>query len=350
MITDTLSGQRAFNVFGFEVKLHNFAAMLTLAILTLCAMAWSISLGSIDTSFWNVFEALLGINNSVDQQWAIYDVRLPRLILAIMAGAAIALTGAMLQSLTQNPLADPGLLGLSQGSMIIIMILMVFFPGIDRAYYPFAAMLGGLAVGFFILSLTGRHFSGGIAILLMGIAVESALSSITLIILLYTPSEVSYSLGIWLNGSLFLSNWQAILDFLPWIILGLLIMIFAAKPLSILELGSLRARTLGSATEVSKPLILIGSVLISAASVTAVGPLAFLGVLAPQLAAIVSRATGFTRLVLAAQMGGLILILADTLTRVLISTAYMPVGLTIIIIGAPIFIICLRIRLLNQTR
>lgn len=343
-----IDGRRTIEFGRWCLNLHNMLTFVGLLVGAFIIASISISLGAIEMTFGDVLHVIFGGTASENEYFAVFGVRMPRIMLGFMVGCTVAMAGAMLQSLAQNPLADPGLLGLSQGSLIMIMIFIVFLPDLPEAYYPFGALLGGLCVGALLLTLTGKNNSGGIAIVLMGIAVETTLSSISAMLLIHTPPEISYDLGVWLNGSLLFSTWAAVWSYLPWFGLTVLLALWFGKITRALDLGDQKAMTLGEGTHKSKPLLLIGAVLITAASVTAVGPLVFLGVIAPHLAQFLSPSSGTSRLFLSAAMGGAIVVAADVFTRTLAATGYVPIGLTIIMIGAPLFIITLRLRRLNH--
>ena len=343
-----LDRRRRIGVHDVSARIHNVATFAGMGVLAVAVACFSISTGAIELDFFDVMRVLIGGPATEDERFAVLYVRLPRILLGFMAGWAIALTGAMLQSLSQNPLADPGLLGLSQGSLVMIMLFIVFFPDIPKELYPFGAMLGGLAICLLLLLLTGRNNTGGIAILLMGIAVETALSSVTATLLLYTPQEVSYALGIWLNGSLFYSSWDNAIEFSLWFAFTIAMIVVLGKSLKAFDLGDQMAMSLGEPATYSKPVILIVAVLITSACVAQVGPLAFLGVLAPHLASFISKATGKSRLFLASMMGGTLVVLADMITRTSATDMYLPIGLTIVMIGAPLFILSLRLSSLRR--
>ena len=117
---------------GISAKLHNVVAFLGVGLAGFLLAAVSVSTGATDISFWDALRILLGGSGSEDATYAIYEVRLPRILLAFMAGWSVALVGALLQSLAQNSLADPGLLGLTQGALTVIMIFIVVFPAVPR--------------------------------------------------------------------------------------------------------------------------------------------------------------------------------------------------------------------------
>lgn len=342
-----LDGQKVLRLStGAEIRLGNLTAGLLLTAGAVALALWSMSLGTTPVPLVDILAALTGTALSEDSAFAILDVRLPRILIGFMAGWSVAMTGAMLQSLAQHPLADPGLLGLSQGSMVAIMLVLVFAPDLPGTAVPLAALAGGIAVALVLSLLIGRA-TGGLAILLMGIAVETVLSSLTSILILYTPNETSYALSSWLAGSLFHSSWPSFADFAPWFALSLPGLILAGPALRIFDLGQESAMALGLNARLARPALLVLAVLLTATAVTAVGPLIFLGVMAPHLAQFLSPASGRARLVLAGLMGGVLVIGADCLTRGIDTGFALPIGLSLTILGVPLFILTLRLRALR---
>ncbi|WP_448956204.1 FecCD family ABC transporter permease [Labrys neptuniae] len=332
---------------GLELRLGNLYAGLFLIAATLALAALSSGIGTIGADLGDLARALVGTPLAADKAYALWDVRLPRILTGFLAGWLVAMAASMLQSLTRNPLADPGLLGLSQGSMIMIMLALIFAPATSQFLIPLAALAGGLAVALLLLVLVGRERANGLAILLMGIAIETVLSSIASLLILYTPSETSYALSSWLAGSLFQASWSGIAALMPWFLLSLPAAFLAGRRLAPYDLGDETAQALGEPIGWSRPAILLTAVLLGAAAVTAVGPLMFLGVLAPQLVGFLSPALARARLFLTGLMGGLLVVAADSLTRSLAGEMALPLGLSLTLIGVPLFILSLRLRALK---
>ena len=342
-----LSGRRQIDLGFSKVDLGNIVALLGIGVAILVAICISVSNGTTSLSFWDVVQGLLGIDVGEDKMFAIFENRLPRIMMAIMAGFMVAVVGALLQSLAQNPLADPGILGLSQGSILAIMLVILFFPNAPQYVFPISGMAGALAVGTALLLLVGKNNQGGIAVLLMGIAVETTLSSVTTVLIVHTPIEISYRLQQWAMGSLVYSSWNTVMDMLVWIIVCVAVIIVLGRRLRLYDLGDQTAVSLGENIRLSKPVLVFMAVLMTAYSVSAVGPLTFLGILAPNLADFVSRSSGGMRLILGGAMGGFILVIADFITRKMTLYMYMPVGMTLILVGVPLFVLTLRIRYLR---
>lgn len=335
---------------GLKVRQHNLVVFCGLVILAVFIAMVSASIGTTQTTLAEVFRVLSGASDDQDLIFAIWDVRLPRILLGFLAGCSVALAGAMLQSIAQNPLSDPGLLGISQGSVVAILLAMVFVPALPPVWMPGVALTGGLGVALMILLLVGGSRAGGITILLMGIAIETTLSSLTSILILYTPPEASISLSAWLAGSLFQADWAKVTALTPWFLLCVLAVFAMGRAVRSYDLGDHIAMALGENIARSRPILLILAVMLTSAALVAVGPLMFLGIMAPHIAGFISPASGRARLALAALIGGILVIGADTITRAVVSDIALPVGLSLTLIGAPVFIITMRLRSLRSAQ
>lgn len=349
----SLDGRRVLRLpGGLLLRLHNLAAAGALLLALAVAAGVSLATGVTDIDWPSVWQA--GLDADDAQAFALWQVRLPRVLLAAMAGWCLAVTGAMLQSTARNPLADPGLLGISQGATVAILLALVAAPAWAVGMGLSAAALGGaLAAALALVVLTygsGGSGAGGLALVLMGIALESTLSAVTGILLLYAPVEASLSLSRWMAGSLDQANGRAALALLPWVLASLLALPALGRRLRSHELGDALAQALGEDVRRSRPVVLLAAVLLTAVTLPAVGPLMFLGIMAPHLAGALSPATGGMRLLLSGLMGALLLVGADCLTRAAVSAGTLPVGLSLVLIGVPLFLLVLRLRKLRSAR
>jgi iron complex transport system permease protein len=333
---------------GLQMRTGNLLAGSFLVAAALTLAAWSSGLGLTDTGLADLLRALAGGSLSDAETYALWTVRLPRILLGFMVGWAVALSGALLQSIARNPLADPGLFGFSQGSMIMIMLLLVIAPLAPKSLVAVAAVTGGLCVAGLLLWLVGGERSSGLSIVLLGIAVETVLSSFGALLILYLPTETSIVLSEWLAGSLFQANWSMIAAFTPLFVLALAGSLLAGGATAAYDLGTEMAQALGEPVARSRPLMLLFAVVLSAAAVTAVGPLMFLGVLAPHIAGFISPAVGRARLLLSGLMGGILVVAADAFSRGIASGIPLPLGLSLTMIGVPLFIIALRLQALRR--
>lgn len=333
---------------GLQLRISNLIAGAGLVGVVFLLAGYATSVGLAQTDLFDLLNSIMGGTLSDAKAYALWSVRLPRIVLGFLVGWAVALSGAMLQSLSRNPLADPGLFGFSQGSMIMIMILLVMAPLAPKSLVALAAILGGLCVAGLLLWLVGGERSTGLSIILMGIALETVLSSVGALLILYLPPEMSSTLSEWMAGSLFQANWALISSFLPLFLLSLAGVFLVGGKMAVYDLGSDMALALGEPVGRSRPLILLFAVLLSAASVTAVGPLAFLGMLAPHIAGFLSPSIARARLFLSGLMGGILVVAADLLTRGFAGEFPLPLGLSLTVLGAPLFMIGLRLQSLRK--
>ncbi|SCM78470.1 Iron ABC transporter permease [uncultured Pleomorphomonas sp.] len=333
---------------GLAIRLGNLRAAAGLVALVAAIAVLSAGFGTTRAGMLDLLREIIGADLTDAQSYALWTVRLPRIALGFMTGWAVALSGAMLQSIARNPLADPGLLGVSQGSMTTIMLLLVLVPAAPKALVAGMAVGGGLSVALLLIWLVGGERSSGLALLLMGIAVETVLSSVGAMLLLYTPPEISLSLADWMAGSLFAADWPTVAAFAPLFALSMAGAFLVGARLSVYELGGEMAVSLGESVRWSRPAILILAVVLSASAVTAVGPLIFLGVLAPHIAGFLSPATARARLYLSGLTGGALVIAADAISRGGATGIPLPVGLALTLIGVPLFILTLRLQALRR--
>jgi|GEM_PF-511234 len=333
---------------GLQARTGNLRAGIGLVAAVLLLAVFSAGLGLTDAGLSDLLRTLSGHVLSGEQDYALWTVRLPRIVLGFMVGWSVAICGALLQSIARNPLADPGLFGFSQGSMTMIMLLLVVTPAAPKSLIALAALAGGLCVALLLIWLVGRDRSTGLSIVLMGIAIESVLSSFGSLLILYLPTETSLAISEWLAGSLFQASWPIIAAFTPLFLLSIAGIVLIGSALAAYDLGTEMAMALGEAVAVSRPVILLLAVLLSASAVTAVGPLVFLGVLAPHLASLISPAVARARLFLSGLMGGILVVAADAVARGLAGDIPMPLGLSLTMIGVPLFIVALRLQALRK--
>lgn len=345
-MTATLDGHRLLRVAGMQMRRVDLLVALALMALAAGLIVASLTVGTTPVGLADI---LPGAERSEAQDYALLSLRLPRALTGFVAGIAVAVSGAMLQSLTRNPIADPGLLGLSQGTLLAIMGVLVLAPDLPAALVPPVGCAGGLAVALFLSRLTGQGRGGdALAILLLGLAVETTLSSITAIVILYAPEDLSFAISVWLAGSLYQAGWHSLAAMLPWLLLALPLLFVAGPMLRLLELGEERTLALGLSLPPARLAILAATVLLTSAAVSVTGPLAFLGIMAPHIAGFLRPSSGRARLVLSGLVGGSFVVAADMLSRGLGTEIGLPVGLCLTLLGVPLFIVILRLRSLRR--
>lgn len=310
---------------------------LSLLILFLCLLA-SMSFGAADISLDSVYAALISFDGSTDHL-IIRTVRLPRSLIAMFVGAAIAVAGTLMQGLTRNPLADPGILGINAGAAMAVVMASFIFGTSSPTVYAWCAFLGAgvAAVIVYLLGSLGRGGMTPLNLTIAGAALTAFLSSLTTAILILSQKTLD-EVRFWLAGSVAGRDLTLFLQVLPYMVIGLAIAFALSRPITTLSLGEDIARGLGQRTAWVKVTAAVSVVLLAGSSVAAAGPIGFIGLIIPH---IVRWFVGFDyRWILpySAVFGAIFLVIADIGARLLIKPQELPVGVMTALFGAPFFI------------
>lgn len=272
-------------------------------------------------------------------------IRLPHTALIVLAGAALASSGAAYQGVFRNPLADPYLIGVASGAGLGAVIAMsVRWPTEWRGFYPvpLAAFAGAVLTIALVYSVArvGKSLPTT-TLILAGVAVSSFATSLTSFLMFRSTSELRRAIG-WMLGSSVLSGWSPFLAALPYAAIGMAVLVFSGHALNVLQYGEEQAQQLGLSAEKAKALILAAASLTTAAAVAFTGIIGFVGLIVPHLARILWGAD-YRRLLPLSMLGGAwLLLLADLLARTLLAPQVLPVGIVTALAGAPFFLWVLR--------
>ncbi|MFJ7666309.1 FecCD family ABC transporter permease [Lysinibacillus sp. NPDC097195] len=325
---------------------HCFPFYIILGLLLLLIVAFiSVQTGYRDISFLSFMQTILG-NGTAENVLTIFHFRLPRICMAILVGFGIAVSGAILQSITKNALADPGIMGINAGAGFAIVLYTFFLQGwmVSKAWLavfvmPLIALIGALLAALIIYVIAYK--SGHVApshMLLVGIGMNAAFSAgIIFFQIRMDPNDFTRTL-VWLAGSIWGSTWTYVYALLPWIVVLLPIAFYKARVLDILMLNDITAIGVGITVTKERKQLIIVAVLLAGVCVAVGGGITFLGLLAPHIAKKLVGGLHFRVIPLSAFVGALLLILADTISRIMIAPAELPVGIVLAIIGAPYFI------------
>ena len=269
-------------------------------------------------------------------------IRLPRILLAALCGMGLALSGCTLQAVTDNPLADPGILGINSGAGFFVMLFMGLFPALHidaKLYQPLFAMLGGLLTAFLLYSFARRngkirpaHF------LLGGIGVAAGFSALMTILGADMESSIYQMVSRWLVGNIWGTDWYQILILLPYLLVLIPFLFFRANVLDLLMLGEDSAATLGVRVGCERKQLLFVAAALAASCVSVSGGIGFIGLVAPHIARRLTGARHRSLLLSSMLTGGILLVLADTVGRVLLSEIEIPAGIVISVLAAPYFL------------
>jgi len=291
-----------------------------------------------------VLSVLMGKDEGIDTI-LVWVLRLPRSLAAFSAGVGLSIAGYLLQTLTRNPLAGPGLTGTSAGAVTSIVICLTFLPWLSPIYLPFIGMVGGIAAALVTFWIARGSLLAGsphnhirpLHLALGGINVSLFLTSITTWIIVIHGAQIP-SVLFWLAGGFQGRSWTAFYAMLPWIGVGALGAFSCHRIIGLMRLDEHSAASMGLHLTWWRPVILCLAVLPVAGIVPVAGPIAFIGLASPHLARIIRTTTPFLTCCLAASIGGLITVSADIIARSIVPPREMPVGIIIALIAGPVFI------------
>ncbi|MCY8072319.1 iron ABC transporter permease [Bacillus inaquosorum] len=304
----------------------------------------SLNLGVIKIAPLKTLQVFFGQGTARDEL-VLFEFRLPRIILSLLVGAGIAVAGAILQSVSQNDLAEPGILGINAGGSLAVVLFIYFFQGSasDLSFFgtfmlPFSALAGAILAAFLIYLLAWKKGVTPIRLILVGIGVNAGFNALLLIFQLKMDPHDFMQAAVWISGSIWGANWNMIWAILPWIVILLPFTLYKARYLNILQLGDQLATGLGTAVERERRILLLAAVTLAASCVAAAGGIAFLGLIAPHVARRLTGPRHQTLIPVSAFIGAFLFLLADTLARNVLAPSEIPVGLVISVLGAPYFI------------
>ncbi|PGY10658.1 iron ABC transporter permease [Bacillus sp. AFS031507] len=321
--------------FPFVYKI--IAAFLVFAGMTIAACVF----GAADTTVKDVWRALTS-NVSDNATSMLREIRFPRAAAAIFVGAALAVSGAIMQGLTRNPLADPGLLGLTAGANAALAITIAFIPSANYFSLTIACFVGA-AVGTLMVFGIGSIKKGGFSplrIVLAGAAVSAFLYAVAEGIGIYF--KFSKNVSMWTSGGMIGTSWKQLQIIVPFIIIGILVSLFLSRQLTILSLNEEVAVGLGQKTTQIKTILFIVIILLAGASVALVGNMAFIGLMVPHLVrAIVGTDYRFI-IPMSAISGATFMLFADTLGRTINAPYETPIIAIMAVMGLPFFLVIVR--------
>lgn len=315
---------------------------LLLVALLLVVAAVSLATGSYGVTIDQLLETLRGISISRAIDNVVWEFRFPRILAAALVGAMMALSGAALQNVTRNGLADPSLVGVSQGAALAVVALTVIAPNWGAGLRPWAAFAGSILVAMLIQGLSHTRQGGSaIRFILMGIGVAAFISSITSALMTYGEIDRAMAALAWLSGSINAASWSDVWVLFSWGAVLLPMLLILSRTMAVMSMGEVAAIGLGAPVRLVRYSLVAIAVGFAAIATSVVGPLGFVGLIAPHAARRMAHAGMGLHLVLTALVGALLVSIADLLGRALFAPIQIPAGLLTALIGVPIFIVLL---------
>ncbi|MDO7906460.1 iron ABC transporter permease [Paenibacillus sp. JX-17] len=316
-----------------------------LVLLLLVGLLISINTGQTPIPLGDVIRTLFGIGEPKDEL-IIMEFRLPRILITMLAGAGLSAAGAVLQGVTRNGLADPGILGINAGAglgVVLFITLNSLRADASPLVMPLMALIGAMGAAAVIYAFAYRRHKGLSAtrLLLAGIAVAAGLQSLTMILSIRLDPQNYTFVANWLAGSIWGTNWAFVLALLPWILVLLPFILWKSKELNVLQLGDQLAAGLGSSIHRQRLGLLAAAVALSAACVSISGAINFLGLVGPHLARRLVGPRHEHLVPVSALIGALLLLVSDCIGRWVMQPSEIPTGIVVAVIGAPYFLFLL---------
>ncbi|MCA0757245.1 iron ABC transporter permease [Paenibacillus sp. N4] len=314
-------------------------AILLAALLFLVLASISLRVGAVPVPLRELW-ASLTLQDS-PASYIVLQYRLPRVIVAALAGFGLAVAGVILQSVIRNPLASPDVIGITKGAGFTAAIVIFLFPGAPSYVLPAAAFTGAVGALLILVLLSRKMTLPPSSFALVGVAVGAVFQAGIQYLLVKHPSDVNMAL-LWMSGSLWGRGWDHVRLLLPWIAVLLPVAWLGYAKLNVLQLGDEGSAALGLNVPKQRLLLLLIAIGLTGSSVAAVGSIGFIGLIAPHMARLLVGGRHQWLLPLAALIGADLMLIGDIAGRVLIIPREVPVGITTAVIGAPYFIYLLR--------
>ncbi|MCE5002574.1 iron chelate uptake ABC transporter family permease subunit [Staphylococcus pseudoxylosus] len=305
-------------------------------ILIIISAVASLSIGAVWINPVEAVKSLFAQDNFI-----LNEYRIPRMILAIIVGSSLAISGALIQGVVRNALASPDVIGITKGASLSAVSIIMLFPSAPLFILPFGSFAGALCVSLILTLLIAKFNVKGSKLALIGLAIGAICTAVVQYLLIRNPQDANTAL-VWLTGSLYGHSMSNVLVILPWFIVALPIIFYYCHQLDILTLGDDIAIALGAKVKKIKMILLLLAVILAGASISVVGGLSFLGLISPHIA---RRIVGHKHVhitIMSGLIGALILSISDCLARGIHPPIDIPVGVVVAIVGVPYFLFLLR--------
>lgn len=320
-----------------RVKVTTFSALFLLIIIFVVSVATGFA--SLTPS--ELFRTIIG-QGTPRENLILFEFRLPRIFVAILAGMGLAVSGAILQSITKNPLSDPGILGINAGAGLMVVVYIMFFTVESSSFLyvlPLFALAGGMATAavIYVMSYIKGEGVEPTRLVLVGVGLAAALYGATLTLSTRLDMEDYSFMANWMAGRIWGDDWTFVLSLLPWILLLVPYTMFKSNVLNTLNLHENVSVGVGVNVGRERIILIIVAVALASASVAVSGGIAFVGLMSPHIARSLVGPRHQSFLPVAALIGAILLLAADTIGRVILDPSGIPAGIIVTIIGAPYF-------------
>ncbi len=326
-------------------KVRSVAALIIFSLLLILCVSISMSLGYTRLEPGDILRILCG-GGSYQENLVLFVFRMPRIIIAMLVGAGLALAGCIIQGISRNALADPGLLGINAGAGLMVVLFVLVFSvktGPALLALPLLALTGaaGTAALIYLLAYKKQAGLSSIRLILTGIAVQAGISAAIIVLTIVLDESQFYFIAVWLAGQFGGASWRQVMIALPWLLVIIPYVIYKARVLDVLNLGEEAAWGLGVAVERERRNLLAAAVALAAVCVSVSGGVSFVGLLVPHMARQLVGPKHQILLPCSALIGATLLVAADMLARAAAPPSEIPAGIIFAIVGAPCFLVLL---------
>ncbi|WP_456273431.1 FecCD family ABC transporter permease [Bacillus sp. AK031] len=328
---------------SFLIDLSAVKKILILFAVTALIFILSTGLGDMNIKPWTVVAIFFGGGTELEQL-VVQSFRLPRIIIALLAGMSLAIAGALLQGMVRNPLASPDIIGITGGAGAAVVGFLAVFSDENNAltvsiqWLPLAAFMGAAVVAFLVYFLAWKNGVSPVRLVLIGIGISALMQAIITMLMILGPIFRASQANIWITGTVNASNWKDVYILLPWTIILIAIAFILARNVNIQELGEEIATGVGSHLQRQRLILLTLATALVGGAVAFAGGIGFVGLMAPHMARRIVGSSFGSLLPVAALLGGALVMVADLIGRTLFLPLEVPAGVFTAAIGAPYFI------------
>ncbi|PNZ56847.1 iron ABC transporter permease [Staphylococcus aureus] len=323
-------------------KRRQWIALAVFSTLLFLGCTWSITSGEYNIPVERFFKTLIGQGDAIDEL-ILLDFRLPRMMITILAGVALSISGAIVQSVTKNPIAEPGILGISAGGgFAITLFIAIGKINADNFVYvlPLISILGGITATLiiFIFSFNKNEGVTPASMVLIGVGLQTVLYGGSITIMSKFDDKQSDFIAAWFAGNIWGDEWPFVIAFLPWVLIIIPYLLFKSNTLNIIHTGDNIARGLGVRLSRERLILFFIAVMLSSAAVAVAGSILFIGLMGPHIAKRIVGPRHQLFLPIAILVGACLLVMADTIGKIILQPGGVPAGIVVAIIGAPYFL------------
>ncbi|MBC1433740.1 FecCD family ABC transporter permease [Paenilisteria rocourtiae] len=320
-------------------KKRRIITFIITILLLVVVFFYGLTTGSVKVSYSEVWQTLMGHGDDLSTQ-LIWNLRLPRMFLAFLVGSALAIAGCLLQGVMRNPLADPGVIGVSAGGGLVAIVLTIVLPTLSQ-FVPLGAFLGAFGTALLIYAVAWDKGVAPLRVILSGVAINAFIGAMTSGIMVLYSNRVQ-SIISWMTGTLSGKSWYHLNLILPYMLVGFVLSIFAIRSSNVLLLGDDAAKLLGYSVEKHRFFIIMLAAFLSGVAVSVAGLIGFVGLVVPHIFRLIIGNDYRYLLPMSAIGGALLVGFADTAARSWFGSIELPVGILLAMIGAPFFLFLLQ--------